>query len=240
MLKNINYPEVTFDEINHKYYNQKGDEYISCTTLIKKFCPKFDKLTISNQVAKKQGKSQNDVLAEWERIAKEATDYGTLIHKCIEGWIKGKPDYIHSDYKDITRVGYDILIDNLQPHTPIKSEMLLWNHEYKIAGQSDIVQMYTNKAGDTIINIADIKTNKRIEFGSDYGEDMLAPLQHISHCNYHTYSMQLSTYAYMLQKMYPEAKKNKMFLLHLDKTNKWTIIPLPYMKLEVMAMLRKI
>lgn len=233
-------PEVTFDELQHKYFNKKTSiEYISCTTLIKKFCPEFDKQKLSSLVAKKQSRTQQDILDEWKRIAKESTDYGTLIHKCIEGYIKCKPDYIDSKYKDITRIGYDILIQNLQPYTPVKSEMLLWNHEYQIAGQSDIVQMYTSKTGETIINVADIKTNKKIEFGSDYNEDMLAPLQHLSHCNYHTYSMQLSTYAYMLQKMHPEAKINKMFLLHLDKANKWTIIPLPYMKLEVMAMLRK-
>ena len=233
-------PEVTFDEVNHKYYNQKGDEYISCTTLIKKFCPKFDKENISKRVAQKQKCSQEDVLKEWERIAKEATDYGTLIHKCIEGYIKMTPEYIHPDYKDITRVGYDLLLHHLAPHTPIKSEMLLWNHEYKVAGQSDIVQMYTNNAGDTIVNVADIKTNKKIEFGTDYDEYMLAPVHHLSHCNYHTYALQLSLYAYMLQKMYPEVKINKMFLMHLDKKNNWTVIHLPYMKLEVMAVLRNI
>ena len=221
--------EVTFVEETHKYYNSLGEEYISCTNLIKKFTPEFKSEELAEKIAKRDNIKVEDVLKKWNEAGKTATDFGTKIHKCMEGYVKHNPLLIDDEWKDVTKTGYQLLLDDTKDGE-IESEKLLYNHEYKIAGQSDIV--FTNN--HIVYNIADFKTNKKIDFYSKYNEYMLYPLNHLQHCNYNEYALQLSLYAFMLQQPI-----GKMFLLHLNKETKtWTKIPMPYMKHEVMVLLK--
>lgn len=227
--------KVTFVEKTHKYYNNFGEEYTSCTTLIKKFTPEFKAEELAQKISKRDNIPIETVLAKWNKAGKDATDFGTKIHKCMEGYVKHNPLLIDTDWKAATKIGYNMLLDEIDDNE-IESEKLLFNHEYKIAGQSDIV--FTNN--HEIYNIADFKTNKKIEFYSKYNEYMLYPLNHLQHCNYNEYALQLSLYAFMLMNMLPtETHIGRMFLLHFNKeTNIWTKIPIPYMKHEIMVLLK--
>lgn len=239
---------IEFEPENHKYFNTKtGEEYISCTTLLGLFKPKFDSIKMSSLCAKKQGKTSNEILAEWEANAKKSTDYGTEIHAGIEGYIKNDKELISNNkYNEICKKGYDKLI-SIIGDVGIHSEELLWNHNYKIAGQSDIVQ-YINgfrqlktPFGNHVptINVIDIKTNNKINFHSEYDEYMKYPLEHLHNCNYNNYALQLSLYSYMLQTMNPGMKIGKLALLHFDRNiESWKYIPCPYMLYEVKSLLK--
>ena len=66
--KNPNGVEITFTESTHKYesvVDGREIEYISGTTFIHRFFPKFDEEKISFFVAKKKGVSQKEILDEW-------------------------------------------------------------------------------------------------------------------------------------------------------------------------------
>lgn len=62
---------------------------------------------------------------------------------------------------------------------------------------------------------------------------MLYPLNNLMDCNYMHYTMQLSTYAYMLQKLNPEFVIKQLIMVHYDHDGKETIYNLDYLKEEV-------
>lgn len=78
-----------FDEGPHKYTDSLGNEYLSVTTNIENYCPKFDKKYWLRKKAKERGITERKLAAEWERITKEACERGTVTHNGLEDGIKG-------------------------------------------------------------------------------------------------------------------------------------------------------
>ena len=65
-------------------------------------------------------------------------------------------------------------------------------------------------------------------------------MDHLEECNYNTYATQLSGYAYMAEKTYG-VKIGKLFIVWIrynEKDDKldYTMIPVPYMKIEIEAL----
>ena len=107
-----------------------------------------------------------------------------------------------------------------------------------LAGQIDLLI----KDGNDII-IGDFKTNAKINTkgffdGASKAETkMKYPLTTLGDCNYSHYNLQLSTYAWMLQKINPDFNIKDLFLYHIDHENNTKIYHLPYLKHEVELML---
>lgn len=77
-----------FEEKEHKYTDTCGNEYLSVTTLIGKYHEKFDAKHWARIKAKEQGKTEKQILREWDRIKDEACERGTIKHNGIENAIK--------------------------------------------------------------------------------------------------------------------------------------------------------
>lgn len=107
-------------------------------------------------------------------------------------------------------------------------ELILWNNDYKLAGQADKVYIETID-GIRYAEIDDYKTNRKIDVTSFFG-NMLPPLSHLKDCNYNHYRLQISTYAWMLEQE-GFTVRNTGFT-HLNKPYVF-----PYMKKEVELML---
>ena len=96
--------------------------------------------------------------------------------------------------------------------------------------------------GNKII-IADWKTNKKIETKSFFDNrtktsvKMKFPLNTLDDVNYWHYTLQLSTYAWMIQKLNPEFEIEDLVLVHFDHSDNMTVYHLPYLKSEVVRML---
>ena len=107
----------------------------------------------------------------------------------------------------------------------------------KIAGQIDLLI----KDGNDIY-IVDYKTNKKIDQKSGFDTStkknatMLYPLTNLMDCNYMHYTMQLSTYAYMLQQLNPEFVVKQLILVHYDHDGNETTYNLDYLKEDVERM----
>ena len=86
-------------------------------------------------------------------------------------------------------------------------------------------------------------TNKKIETTSFFDNKskksvmMKYPLNHLQDCNYNHYTLQLSTYAWMIQKLNPEFEIEDLVLVHFDHNDNMTVYHLPYLKEEVIKML---
>ena len=77
-----------FDEGPHKYTDSNGNEYISVTTIIDNYVPKFDKKYWSHKKAREQGVSEKEIIRQWDKIRIEACDRGNVTHNGLEDGIK--------------------------------------------------------------------------------------------------------------------------------------------------------
>ena len=67
---------------------------------------------------------------------------------------------------------------------------------------------------------------------------MLYPLNDIMDCNFYHYTLQLSTYAWMIQKYNPNFNIKKLMLIHYDHEGNVTEHEVDYMKDHVERMLK--
>ena len=86
-------------------------------------------------------------------------------------------------------------------------------------------------------------TNKEIKMKSFFDKNtrstvkMKFPLNHLDDVNYWHYTLQLSTYAWMVQKLNPEFEIEDLVLVHFDHNDNMTVYHLEYLKDEVERML---
>lgn len=101
------------------------------------------------------------------------------------------------------------------------------SHTY-LAGESCIVTHNTNKKID-LKGGFDTKTKKT--------DKMLYPLGKLDDCNFNHYTLQLSTYAWMLQKLNPDFIIKDLILYHFDHNGNETLYHCDYLKSDVENML---
>lgn len=192
---------------------------------------------------------QQDILDEWEQTNKESCERGTAIHAQLEAYSKGGK----FEEKIVPKLNKDF--DNFNCYVnPDKNELvksidrgilpeyLVYRESddgvLKIAGQIDLLI----KDGNDIY-IVDYKTNKEIKMKSGFDTStkrnamMQYPLNNLMDCNYIHYTLQLSTYAWMLQKINPEYNVKGLILVHYDHNGNVTTYQLDYLKSDVERML---
>lgn len=194
-------------------------------------------------------KEQEAVLAEWEKKNKDACERGTKIHAQLESFSKGGKfkekvaPYLKGsfgNYKCYTNPNTNELINNIE--SGIFPEYLIYRESpdgiLKLAGQIDLLI----KDGDEI-TVCDWKTNAKIDQKSGFDVNsrqtvkMKYPLNNIDDSNYWHYVLQLSTYAWMIQKLNPKFKIKALILVHFDHEGNITTYQLDYLKSDVERML---
>ena len=206
---------------------------------------KFDKVLLEahNIDENDFNREQQLVLDEWDNENRKSCDRGTKIHADLE-------NSFYSKKKDISLSKFEIGgkfecrkdYQALDLENGVYPEYLISrvseDGKLRIAGQIDLLV----KKGNKII-IADWKTNKKIETKSYFNNKtktsvkMKFPLNTLDDVNYWHYTLQLSTYAWMIQKLNPEFEIEDLVLVHFDHKDNMTVYHLPYLKKEVVKML---
>ena len=237
-----------FDEGPHKYTDSNGNEYISTTTIIGNYAPKFDEKFWAHKKAREQGVSEKEILRQWARIKNEACDRGTNKHNALEDAIKENSKFKNAIKYLEQASGRCITvadIPNMIP-TPLDVEKFKAATNYKYKPIYDVFDFYTNKGyiiyseigvfdpylliSGTIdilcykpeqFVILDWKTNRDgLKFESGYyvkdkttvpnqltdewvrtKNKMLPPLNHLDECNGSHYTLQLSIYARLVERI---------------------------------------
>ena len=203
-----------------------------------------DFLEVYNISENELNKVQQDILDEWSETNKIACERGTKIHAQLEnsfykagsnislkkfgigGKFQCKKDYSDLDLEYGVYPEYLIYYDN--------PELNL-----HIAGQIDLIVKSCND-----IIIIDHKSNKKIDLKGFYNnstrssDKMLYPLTNLDECNFNHYQLQLSTYAWMLQKLNPDFVIKRLILNHYDHEGNNTLYDCSYLKDEVEKMLK--
>lgn len=189
-------------------------------------------------------KVQQDILDEWNKINKESCERGTKIHSQLEnsfynagsnitlkkfgigGKFVCKKDYNELDLEYGVYPEYLIYYDNPKI-------------DLHIAGQIDLLVKNGND-----IHIIDHKTNRKIDLKGFYNnstrtsEKLKYPLTDLDNCNFNIYQLQLSTYAWMLQKLNPDFVIKSLTLNHYDHEGNNTLYNCSYLKDDVEKMLK--
>jgi len=221
---------LKFDPVSHSYLNPYTEEqYISTTQLISKFKKPFDVELMSKRVATREGVSQEEIKERWKKINSDSKVYGSKIHSVLEDYNSAK--IVTEGYEDLINAYKKLRV--IADDDTLLVEEKLHNHSYKLAGTADIIRL-EDKGG---FSVFDLKTNKKFNLYNQYSEYLLSPLSHLSACEYITYTLQLSLYAFMYQNM-TGRNVNQLGIIYYNKEEKdFLYYPAPYMKADVSLML---
>lgn len=236
-----------FDEGPHKYTDTYGNEYISVTTIIGNYSPKFDKDYWLHRKAKELGITEKELAKRWQDITNEACTRGSHTHNGLEDGIKGSSmfkdaiKYLNQvetgrcitvadipnlkarpldieKFKEATNNKYPKIYEVFDFYVTrgytIYSEIGVFLPSLLISGTIDVLAIKSDR-----FVILDWKTNKDgLHFTSGYykkdktckpvqltnnwvekDEKMLPPFNTLPECNGSHYTIQLSTYARMVE-----------------------------------------
>ena len=257
--------KVKFIEDTHQYLTEDGRELISVSAFTERFKPKVDWKAVAKKVAAKKTRegeptTAEDILKKWEDKRDLSAKIGTILHSIKEEELLQQENPIFYNtpcsIKNCSYTGTDkwsIPINKLENNTAYP-ELMIYDFEYMICGQSDKVIVANNK-----INIWDYKTDAEIKykaFSSQWvkPQKLLGPLGHLDDCNANIYSIKMSLYMYLLWKanrgtlrtgdiiiehVHLERDEDGLPILKDEKpiVKKIEQIQLPYRKKEVMDML---
>lgn len=188
-------------------------------------------------------KTQQDILDAWDQENKNSCERGTKIHLELENLFYNSGKNVNlkkfgiggkfecrKDYTDLD-LPYGVYPEYLISRT--SDDGIL-----RIAGQVDLIVKDGNN-----ITIIDHKTNKEIKTKGGFNNQtkssakMLYPLNNLDDCNFNHYQLQLSTYAWMLQKINPDFVIKDLILNHYDHKGNNTLYHCDYLKEDVERML---
>lgn len=255
---NDNEKYISVTTLIHKFTQPFDKEFWSAYKALEKLLPKeswaiekksllsskkFDKsiLEVYNISENDFNREQQGILDAWDLENKKSCERGTAIHLELENSFYNNP-------KNISLQKYGIGgkfeckkdYSELDLEHGVYPEYLIYFEDgaLRIAGQIDLLI----KNGNELI-IGDYKTNKKIETKSFFNSKtrtsvkMKYPLNNLDDVNFFHYTLQLSTYAYLLQKLNPEFIIKDLVLIHFDHNNNQTIYHCDYLKDEVKKML---
>ena len=189
-------------------------------------------------------KAQQGILDEWDKTNRESCERGTKIHAKLE-------QNMYDMGANVTLkkfgVGGKFICDkgrtSLDLDNGVYPEYLISymsdDKLLRLAGQIDLLAISGNQFW-----ILDWKTNKEIKQKSGFNTQtkstskMLYPLNNLDDCNYLHYTLQLSTYAWMVQQLRPDLNLQELIMVHFDHNGKQTVYHLDYLKDEVEKMFK--
>ena len=256
-------PDAQFTSVTtmiHEYTQPFDKEFWSAYKALEKLLPKdvwnvekksllnskkFDKVLLDlHSISENDfNREQQGILDEWDNENRKSCERGTKIHADLENsFYQKKKDIDISKFEIGGKFECRKDYSELDIENGVYPEYLISrvseDGKLRIAGQIDLLV----KKGNKII-IADWKTNKKIETKSFFNNKtktsvkMKFPLNNLDDVNYWHYALQLSTYAWMVQKLNPEFEIEDLILVHFDHNDNMTVYHLPYLKTEVIKML---
>ena len=256
-------PDAVFTSVTtmiHSYTQEFDKNFWSAYKSLEKLLPKdawniekksllsskkFDKIILEMYDISENdfNREQQNILDEWDNENRKSCERGTKIHADLENsFYQKKKDIDISKFE----IGGKFVCEKdrtaLDLENGIYPEYLISrvseDGKLRIAGQIDLLVKKGNK-----LTIGDFKTNKKIETKSFFNQrtkqsvKMKFPLNNLDDTNYWHYCLQLSTYAWMLQKYNPEFEIEDLVMIHFDHNDNMTVYHLPYLKTEVIKML---
>ena len=223
---------IQFNEKEHKY-SVNGKEFISVTTLIENYFPKFETDYWATRKAPQLGTTPEQLKAQWAAKAQRACELGTAMHDKIEKYYMG----IISQNDET----FNLFLQFTKEHTlyPYRTEWRIFYEEYGIAGTLDFLEYK-----DGVFTIYDWKRSEKlikngvVEIENPWHKTALPPVSHLADSTYYHYALQVSIYRYILEMKYNIiVSQNRLAVFHPNNYH-YHLINLPYLKREVEMILK--
>lgn len=217
---------MKFDKKKHTYTND-GIKYTPVTEFIHSFFKPFDAKFMAKMLAKKRRANGEDITAwDLKREWKLSQTNGSKLHKYIEQYVQGKKLKIKEDftYKQKVYTAITVVEQLKRDGYTLVPEMILHDDKTRIAGTVDLVAIK-----DKTVVIVDWKTNKTLYMSGTKNKQLK-----LDDCNFVHYTLQLSLYAFLLEKL--GYKINELMLVHLSTPTK--IYTVEYMKDKIEEMIK--
>lgn len=134
--KRYNDIRLVFDEPQHKYTDTLGNGYISTTTILHNYQPKFDKSYWLRKKSKELGISEKKLEQQWDTIKDEACERGSNTHNGLEDGIKGGSQFKKAiQYLETRQTGEMITVADIPT--------ILGN--YRLLDLSEFIELTENK-----------------------------------------------------------------------------------------------
>lgn len=212
---------IYYNDSNHTYSDETGKEYISVTQLVKKFKEPFNE-NIVYACAKKQNREPDDLKLEWKQKGKIALLKGNYIHDTLDILFRRPELAQNCDLKPV----YDEIRAYIPKSQKLYPEKIIGDEELGVVGRVDLIGKE-----DKIIFVYDYKTN---DLDKKVYNNLKPPLQHLEDKPINEYALQLSLYAYMLERQGYKVGGLKLFDIQQGAVE---VIELPYLKEEIKKML---
>ena len=134
--KRYNDIRLVFDEPQHKYTDTLGNGYISTTTILHNYQPKFDKSYWLRKKSKELGISEKKLEQQWNTIKDEACERGSNTHNGLEDGIKRGSQFKKAiQYLEARQTGEMITVADIPT--------ILGN--YRLLDLSEFIELTENK-----------------------------------------------------------------------------------------------
>jgi hypothetical protein len=220
--------KLKFEEEEH-VYTVDDVPLTSVTTFVGQFFPKFDADAVAEKKAYSYGQykdlSKEEILAKWNKKAQD----GTTVHEQIELAIKGQQFLAEPRPRAKHGIEYWKQLKKKHLFAEPEPELRVYSEKYKIAGTIDLPYRHENGNGGLkpTYSLVDWKTNKKIYQKAYKGKKGTHKItENLEACNYVKYTLQLSTYAYILEQEYGVTVAD-LVLCHVEP-NKYTAYKVPY------------
>ena len=221
-ILNEAFSDIQFFEKEHKYTINGQQAKKSVSGAIKVYEKPFDSQGIAANVARKNGKTINEVLKEWDYKRDYSCHKGSEFHLFVENFLErrkislDKDAFVnfldHNDPTEDYQIAIDkyytdmaMLINNFmnfydwwkKDYILLKSEFVMGDKAAGLCGTLDNLQYNKNTKK---LAIFDYKTNKEIKKTNPWGEKLLSPFNHLHNCELTKYSLQISLYKLILER----------------------------------------
>ena len=223
------FSDIYFEPISHKYTDSLGTNYTSVTTFIHQFKDDvFDSRAKAEECVKKpkyKGETVESLMAKWQLAGDYACTLGTEIHSVMENlWqckdyngnreLMSKFEGMCKDFDERKVYCLELYKKLKKFYIPIKNEFIVNDVDNGLCGTIDFLAYNKVKK---CYSILDWKTSKEFNTYDQYNNGkLLAPFSQFDACNVNEYSIQLSTYAWILEK-HTSLRIGEMVLFQIPK-----------------------
>ena len=209
---------IVFYKIPHEYKVNGTKMRKSVTRLVHDCFPEFNQDKVSkicfdkyfnNKNSEYYQMSREQIIKKWEDNKNIACEAGTFLHETIELYyneckvINNTPEYKH----------FENFCNDHKHLLAYRTEWEIYYEEKSVAGSVDMV--FKNPDGS--FSIYDWKRSKKIE-KSNIFETGIGDFDHLPHCNFWHYSLQLNIYKYILELKY-NIMINDLYLVIMHPNN---------------------
>jgi hypothetical protein len=252
--------QVSFQEEGH-IYRVRGvpQQIVSVTTFVKEFFPKFNADATIARMMRSRGwsasnyfhMSSEQIKAQWEQTRSDAARDGTAMHRAIEAFLnrpeeeclqicatyaanQSLPDSVPGtiEFCYFLRFWHDAICKSCL--RPYRTEWTVYDASKRLAGSIDLA-LY-DPVSDPLAQqlvLVDWKRTKQVKLENRFegGKEFW---QHLAHCNWIHFCLQLNLYRHLLETNYGKQVTHMYVVLLHPNQSSYSVLSLPRMVPEVL------